>query len=80
MTCKNLILLVLTEINCKKEDVEKYKINGFMKVAKPRELGKGGGILIFYRDMLKVKIFDTKFKQIKRVANKIRSVIKGKSN
>jgi len=54
-------ILIFTEINCKEQDIEKYSINGYKQIAKPRAgEGRGGGILIYYRSCFKVKILSTK--------------------
>jgi Reverse transcriptase (RNA-dependent DNA polymerase) len=55
-------VLILTEINCKEEDISKYLIKGFKQVAKPRAVGRGGGILIYYREnYIKIKVEDANF-------------------
>jgi Reverse transcriptase (RNA-dependent DNA polymerase) len=52
-------VLVLTEINCKPEDIPKFKIKGFKIFDKPREIGRGGGILIYVRESFSCKIHTT---------------------
>jgi exonuclease III len=54
-------ILVFSEINIKETDSNKFKIEGFKKICKPRPEGRGGGLLIFYRSHFKIKVINQKF-------------------
>jgi hypothetical protein len=54
-----LDIVILTEINLTKSNVTKFKIDGYKQISRPRDERQGGGIMIFYRDHLKVKVLDT---------------------
>jgi len=54
-------VLIFTEINCNAKDLPKYKLPGFSEISKPREIGRGGGIIIYYRSSFNIKVQDTSF-------------------
>lgn len=58
---KDLDVIVLSEINVSTEEGELYGLPGFNCILKCRPNGKGGGILIMYRNYLDVSNLDLDF-------------------
>jgi exonuclease III len=54
-------ILILTEINCKAEDFQKYKIPGYAQIAHHRQAGRGGGIAIYFKGAFNIKVLDSQF-------------------
>jgi exonuclease III len=66
-----LDIIIFTEINCKENDVNKYRIEGFKNIAKPRAEGRGGGILLYYRPCFKITVLDITFSSAETLSVKI---------
>jgi exonuclease III len=54
-------ILILTEINCKAEDFQKYKIPGYAQIAHHRQAGRGRGIAIYFKGAFNIKVLDSQF-------------------
>jgi Reverse transcriptase (RNA-dependent DNA polymerase)/Endonuclease-reverse transcriptase len=68
-------ILILSEVNCKEHDVNKFKINGFKIFSKTREEGRGGGLLIYVKSSFNVKQVNCNFTFAESLGLKINNEI-----
>lgn len=73
---KKLDVIVLTEINCKKEQMFLFELNGYKMNYVCRENGKGGGILVYTKNYLNIEICNNlKFKNAENLEFEINEKI-----
>ena len=63
-------VIILSEVNCKEQDVNKFQIDGFKIFSLTRE-GRGGGLIIYVRSLFKCKQIKTNFNFSESLALKI---------
>jgi exonuclease III len=63
-------IIILSEVNCKETDVNKFQIKGFKIFSQTRE-GRGGGLIIYIRSSFKCKQIKCNFKFSESLALKI---------
>lgn len=76
---RTLNIIVLTEVNIKKEEVSLYMIPGYLVFPYTREMRRGGGILVYVRDDLQytTEIPRLQYKSAEIIHGKLRN---GKNN